>query len=156
MMDLFSFNAQSVAPYLISSAGNYSSTPAGSVAWSIGEPVIDTHIGMWILTKGFHQPKSVLVTSLNDNTELPGNVIAFPSPANDIVQLDFSKMEKGEYAIEIYDIAGKILESYKIHVTSETHKETLNLQDYSEGFYVFKITNTSNSKTKNFRLLKQK
>jgi hypothetical protein len=149
-------HAQSIAPQLISSDGNFSTSAAGSISWSIGEPISDTYSASQQITKGFQQPKSIYITSLAEDNKPGGAVFAFPSPATNEVQLDFSTMQNGEYTIEIFDVTGKELANYKIDVRSETHKETLDLQNYAEGLYVVKITNTVTSKTKYFRLVKQK
>ena len=50
-------NAQSLTPTVVASQGNYFSSPAISVAWTLGEVMSETYSSSnYFLTQGFHQP----------------------------------------------------------------------------------------------------
>jgi gliding motility-associated-like protein len=50
--------AQTAPQTVVSSAGAYTTTPGGSMAWTVGEVTIDTYTSSThFLTQGFHQPE---------------------------------------------------------------------------------------------------
>ena len=147
--------AQTINQDVIASDGNYSVSPSGSVSWTIGEPVVDTYIGATtVLTKGFHQPHIIILSSIPELNS-SGTIFAYPNPVVDNLQLDFSKMAKGVYSINMHDVAGKLLSQSKVLVNSDSFQNSLSLSQYTQGFYLVKITNESNDSSKFFKITKQ-
>lgn len=150
-----SAEAQNTSQNVIASDGDYSVSSSGSISWTIGETIGDTYIGTSnIVTKGFHQPYMVIMTSIPEVCS-EGNVLAYPNPVVGNLQLDFSKMTRGYYFIEVYDVAGKLLNNSKVFVDSDSFQKSLDLSQLSKGNYLFKITNESSSLPRSFSITKQ-
>lgn len=146
--------AQSLHHDVIASDGNYLSCPAGSVSFTIGEPVSDSYLGTKKITKGFQQPKAI-ITSIPVENKIGGSLLAYPNPSNDKLILDFSKMEKGIYSIALFDASGKRLTQSEINIESDYSIEKFEMKNYSNGIYLLKVANKNNGISQSFRILKQ-
>lgn len=150
---LLSFS-QNVDLHTIASDGGHSITSTAQISWTIGEAITDTYAGPSnIITKGFQQPSLTVVAS-HAELNFPENIRAYPNPAYDYVQFDFSKIKQGNYLIEIYGLAGELLKQTQIEIDSELYQQYFSLSDLSKGLYVFRITNSENS-SRYFRISKQ-
>ena len=150
-----SITAQTASPDVVASAGDHFTSPSGSVSWTIGEPVTDTYYGATnILTKGFHQPVTISLTSIADE-DFGEFLQAYPNPViNDLV-LDFSKMEKGNYTVAIYDVTGRIVQQKAVEINNNLQKEIFDMSGFGTGAYFVRITNALSETYNFFRVIKQ-
>ncbi len=150
-----SATAQTASPDVIASAGDYYASASGSVSWTIGEPVSDTYYSSSnILTKGFHQPLSVSLASIEDNNSSE-EFYAYPNPVIDQLMLDFSKLSLGEYNIQIFDATGQVVRKLNVDHTVASQQTVVNMSDESAGMYLIKIAKVSSQKQIVFRMIKQ-
>lgn len=78
-------SGQSLGPALLGSAGAQAeNTSAGSLSWSVGEPVTASYSqNASMLTQGFHQVFATVSTAAESPAELLTEVLAFPNPSSD-------------------------------------------------------------------------
>ena len=131
--------SQSVAPSVFAGAGGYFQNGDGSIAWTLGEPVIDTHAaGDFIITQGFHQPDGDFSTAIAPIAMVVASGITlFPNPTRDEVVLLLSSVEAGTtYAL--FDGLGKLIAK---HGVSE-ERTTIDLSHQANGNYLLHVIGT--------------
>ena len=142
--------AQSVAPELISSAGEHYEGTSYQLDWSIGEIAVETYTGTsYILTQGFHQ-NTYTVSAVKklkfDNVE----ITAYPNPTTDFITIENSDKLQKELTVEVVDIQGKIylIEKY----TSD--KKKVNFAKFSAGMYFLNVKQNGTT-IKSFKIIKK-
>lgn len=146
---IFTANAQTTSPELVSSAGDIFNNTSYQLDWSIGELVTETYTGAQnTLTQGFHQG-TYIVTSIDENPLLDFSIVAFPNPTSDFISLkvESSKVESLQFTIT--DISGKILQNGNF--TNEP--EQINFSSYAAGTYIVTISQ-NNQILKSFQIIK--
>jgi len=83
----------------------------------------------------------------NSDTTIAGNFKVYPNPANESIIIDYSSdislLQKCQ--IEFYDIYGKLIKTVAI----ETSNQSVNINDLSNGMYIYRITNFNSILQKN-------
>ena len=79
-----------------------------------------------------------LATSI-DQVESNLEVRFYPNPVKDQLQIELSK---GVHEIEVFDLRGKLITSYRTNQT----KLTYNMSEFGSGLYLFKVGNGESSK----------
>ena len=69
-------------------------------------------------------------------------VIVYPNPSRDFVNVEFSTIDNKTKNIEVFDMFGKLVSKHKIDANSAF--ETISIEDYSTGMYLLKITSSNN------------
>src|SRR4051812_35223028 len=116
-----SIRAQTVTPVVLSADGGYHLAQAGSIAWTMGEPVSETYIKTAnITTMGFHQTEIELVNFVDEFGQDASEVLVFPNPVSNVLKVNFKGMEHGNYTLNITDAAGKQLMSSEAAVDATT------------------------------------
>jgi len=147
---IFSANAQSVSPQLVSSAGDSFKNSSYQLDWSIGELQTVTYTSnVQIISQGFHQ-SSYIVTIIDKNLIIEFNINAFPNPTTDFISLEVESSKIENLQFTITDLNGKVLQ--RGNLTSETKQ--INFSNNAVGTYF--ITVQQNSKiVKSFKIIKQ-
>ncbi len=144
---LFSVNAQTASPELVSSAGESFNNTSYQLDWSIGEGTTATHsAGDYVITQGLHQG-SYVITSVED-LALDINISVYPNPTTDLINLTSFQNLTG-LAVIVTNINGKILQ--QTEVTNEV--EQLNFSNYENGIYFLTIKQ-KNQLIKSFKIIK--
>jgi spore coat protein CotH len=83
-----------------------------------------------------------------DEVELleENSFVLFPNPANNLINVEIDA--KGEFQVLLQDINGRILLSKK--GTDSANRFSLDISNYSSGFYLITITNSKFTSTKKF------
>lgn len=106
-------------------------------------------------TKGLQQSKNIQVVSIPEvNADLEENYFVYPHSITKDLRLDFKKMKIGNYSIEVYDIAGKLLNQIKIKLNTSSYIENISFMEYPNAVYLIKIINPETSVEKIFRVIK--
>lgn len=119
---------------VISSSGNYTEGTSHSIAWTVGEVVIETASDPSNdVTQGFHQP-DLKVLSVQEYSDL--DISVYPNPARN----QFNVITSEQTNLTIYDIQGKEVRSMDIY-SSQT---SIDVSDLSRGTYtlVFEANGT--------------
>lgn len=135
---VFSAGAQ-VKQEVIASAGGYSVTSGISLSWTLGETIIPTFKSAdnsIILTHGFQQ--QLIVTSVEENLEIPVSVKVFPNPASEILNIRFDEPVDGELRIYLINSEGRLVKTDFIEAV--TTEKQLNMQDLPAGMYYLRLT----------------
>jgi hypothetical protein len=128
--------AQLIKQEVIASAGGYNVSGDISLSWTLGETIIETFSsGALVLTHGFQQ--KLIVTTVKENPYSSLNVILFPNPAGDFINIQTDPPADTETDILLVDLQGKTLKTDKIGVAISTAR--FNLQDVPPGIYFIKI-----------------
>ncbi len=144
---LFSVNAQTASPELVSSAGESFNNTSYQLDWSIGEGITATHsAGDYVITQGLHQG-SYVITSVED-LALDINISVYPNPTTDLINLTSFQNLTG-LAVIVTNINGKILQQTEVI----NKVEQLNFSDYENGIYFLTIKQ-KNQLIKSFKIIK--
>ena len=142
--------AQSVTPSILSTTGDYYANAAGSLSWTLGEPVIETYSDATnILTQGFQQT-AYSITAVN-NIPQPGlNISVFPNPFISAFTIS-SDGSKQLYA-EIVDESGRML----FKKTLSIGNTQMNVSSLSDAIYILKVYDNSGLPVRTFKIEKTK
>ncbi len=129
-------HAQLIKQEVIASAGGYNIKGDISLSWTLGETIIETFSnGSLVLSHGFQQ--KLIVTTVKENLSPALNVVLYPNPAGDLINIQFDPATDTETDIMLVDLQGKVLKSDKIGIA--TSIAGFNLQDVPTGIYFIKI-----------------
>lgn len=151
---------QELAPVVTASAGKEFRVDNYSMAFTVGEVVVNTVRGIgYILTQGFHQPPGLYLSGIrkHDNIDIYASV--FPNPTSDIVNIVIRNADSdGGYAVQLYNTMGQNIIANVI--TSNEFGDfifTIDLSDKSHGTYFIRLINLEqNSKHIDFKVVKLK
>jgi hypothetical protein len=135
------------AQEVVSTQGDTYSNASGSIAFTIGEVVINTGTnGTNDLTQGFHQTNW---NFLGVEDHAPSyEAIIFPNPTEDVLNIRTSAFENVTYTL--YDAQGKLI----MQNTLSAEQTPIQVSQLAPGSYSLTLNNqTQNLKT--FKLIKQ-
>ena len=94
------------------------------------------------------------ITSINSRTDLNLNISTFPNPADNILNLKYHLDQSSEVNIEIYNILGAKVASFKTdHQTSTgDHLEMINVDNLKNGTYFLKFNTKEIDRTIKFSI----
>lgn len=143
--------AQQISPEVISSAGDYFENDDISLSWTMGEPVISTLNGEYILTQGFHQDLYI-ITAVDELEIVDFDIHLFPNPTPDYLNIEIN--QKGninqEMIIQLLDIKGSLIKEFK--ESGNFQSTQINLQAYERANYFLRFI--INNQTKTFKIVK--
>jgi hypothetical protein len=131
---------------VLTSAGDYNESTAGSLSWTLGEPVSETLNNIHILTQGFQQDYEHIL-SVESLAEILFPLV-YPNPFNSSLHLDLSSFNfsKEEIALQLSDNCGRM-------ILEDTFQEILYTDNLSNGIYHLVIT-VGNDKRFVYKLIK--
>lgn len=139
--------AQTVTPVVYSNQGGYSSLSQGSISWSIGEPVSESYsTPQRIHTMGFHQPELSIISMIAEQGE-DKNILVYPNPVKDQLNINLSGLEKGNYKVELIDNIGKLIYQNETEVSESKNTFQLKVNEIAAGNYFIRIENNSISRS---------
>ncbi len=146
LISSFQLMSQQLSPQVISSAGDHFSNNDISMSWTLGEPVISTLTGDYILTQGFHQDMYI-VTSIDELNNIGLNIDVYPNPTPNILHIKWSSeiFENENVSIQLLDMSGKIL--YAEEMTTQSQINSINLNSFNRSIYLLKINYKNQTKT---------
>ncbi len=126
---------------VVASAGNYATSGAISLSWTLGEVAVTTiSAGNLMLNQGFQQPWELIIGTSVPELEINWSVKAFPNPVQDQLNVEF-KLDKqaDRFSMEIMDITGKRLFVRKAEVIQNEQVVQLDFSQYKEGIYILRV-----------------
>ena len=126
----------------ISVTGGNTSDSGGSVSWTVGQIVYQTHSGTNVLvSEGVQQyVESETVLGLEQSIEQPELVSVFPNPVAEYFTIKLNDFKASTYTFQLFDIKGKLIQSKNL-VANET---VVQVRDLVPAYYLLKITNREN------------
>ena len=124
--------AQSLAPEVLASSGDYFTSSNVKLNWTLGEMVTETFsAGGKFLTQGFHQ-NSYLFSVINENAENK-QISVFPNPFSDVLTVNTGNLMG--LNVQVFDLQGKSI----MERTIEKSNKQLDFSSFGQGIYLIKI-----------------
>lgn len=152
-MGPFLIKAQSLTTEVIGTSGDFYETSAGSLSWTIGEPISET-VGNtdYTLTQGFHQTKFTVV-SVEESLKNVFDVSVYPNPAIEEFQINIkSEKQTSDFQYQLHDQSGRILREGVI----QENQTTIKLNGLANSIYLLKVWSDNESYHKIYQVLKIK
>ena len=142
--------AQTVAPELVSTAGDSFSNTNYQLDWSIGESITATHSnGTNVLTQGFHQ-NTYEVLLLVDDFQTAIDISVYPNPTTNFININVGDAAFQQMQYTITDYVGKTIKKANLN----TDTEQISFANYANGTY-FLTVKRNNKLLKNFKIIKK-
>lgn len=141
--------SQNLSPDVVSSSGDYFTNANNSLSWTLGENIIETVSGPNnILTQGFQQT-NYIITSINENSSDDYSIVAYPNPANELVELKANSKELANVTADLYDGNANLLYSkiFKDHLQ-------IDLKNYVSGNYFIRVSDKERHLIRSFKIQK--
>ncbi|MCK5208567.1 MAG: T9SS type A sorting domain-containing protein, partial [Cyclobacteriaceae bacterium] len=104
-----------IAQHATLSTGGEASGSGGTSSYSIGQFVYTTNQGVTgSITQGVQQPFIIEAITGLDELGISLNLIAYPNPATDFVQLKVESEMLTDFSYQLYNMQGKMLGSNKL------------------------------------------
>ncbi|MDD3280816.1 MAG: T9SS type A sorting domain-containing protein [Bacteroidales bacterium] len=145
----FSFSLFTVtAQENINAGGGNASGSGGTVSYSVGQVMYNTHTGTnGSVAEGVQQPYEIsVVTGIEEAKDINLLLTAFPNPTEDYLTLeiksivqtqDFASQEaQKQYFASLYDLNGKLLQ--KIPITNQQTR--IDMNNLAPATYFLKVT----------------
>lgn len=143
---------QSISPEVLGSAGDEGTVGTTTVAWTIGEPVVETiATGANQLSQGFHQPRYLLV-GLEPLGPLGLEVDVYPNPAENHVYFDFSRESELPLAVDLIDMNGRVLQTRQSDLQAE--RLSFDLSNVAIGNYYLRLRQEGAEEVKAYKVQK--
>ncbi|NPD46763.1 MULTISPECIES: T9SS type A sorting domain-containing protein [unclassified Lentimicrobium] len=151
---IFGLNSysQQLSPEVIASAGDHFENGNVSLSWTLGEPVIATFEGNYILTQGFHQDLYI-ITAIDEIKLDNVSVDIYPNPTPNFVNIKINteKQINENCLVQLFDANGRLIKEEK-EISSHNIIQW-NLQSFERSHYILKIV--FGQQTKTFKIIKQ-
>ncbi len=100
----------------INASGGEATGSGGSVSYSVGQVVYQTHTGTnGSVAEGVQQPYEIsVVTAIEEAKDINLSVTAYPNPTTDYLTLEVQEFELSNLHFQLYDMQGKLLQNEKI------------------------------------------
>lgn len=148
--------SQTVTPTVYASDGGSATSPQGSIAWTIGEPISETYTTpVYATTMGFHQTE-VTITKLIEQQGAYIDILLYPNPVYNELNLNLNGLPNDEYQVLIFDGIGKLVFQTNLLVNKiNTRIETIKMDEFANGNYFINIQNSNKSFSKTIKITKQ-
>jgi hypothetical protein len=144
---LTSLQAQST----INPSGRNAIGTGGSVSYSVGQVVCTTITGAnGSAAQGVQQPFEIsVVTGIEEAKDISLEIVVYPNPATDFIQLKIENYEVPNLRYQLYDISGTLLQDNKV----EGSETSIVMTNYMSATYFLKVTD-KNKVVKTFKIIK--
>jgi hypothetical protein len=149
--------AQSIAPQSVNSAGVKMSQSNGSLSFTVGELVVLQQIDANgnSLGGGFTNSSTISTTVLSvqepDASIL--QIVVFPNPTSDLVQIQIMEANIEELELELGDLSGKILYNGRYRLMNQNIG--INTADYPAGVYFLTLKENNGNILGTYKIVKQ-
>jgi hypothetical protein len=128
--------AQTTSPAVIISSGTLTKGEDASLSWTIGESLIESYGEEdLMLLQGFQETEE-FAAAIEDGVFNNDEVWVYPTSTRTLVNVLFKGETDGRITGEIVDMSGKVLSIVKL----PDYQNEINLEDYSCGVYLLRIT----------------
>lgn len=149
--------AQSTERQVVASAGGSYLDNINNFAmdYTIGEPAITTISNASVtLNQGFQQPFKLLWVSVNETNENPSEIIIFPNPLVNQLNIHIEKPEAGTYSLMLFDMLGQLISNKIVPAVDNMPLNTsIDFIECATGNYFIRIQD-GNKKGQTFKVIK--
>jgi hypothetical protein len=149
---LLSFSLQSQEVIGVTGGYDTTGTTSTSVAWTIGEPIIETFESPNVevaLTQGFHQ-SGFQIVFVEEKPFSNINTKIYPNPALGYFNIEFTGALPDEAQYMMYDFTGKLVREGSIN----SQIQRVDLGNLANAQYILKIKSNKLDYEKTYRLQK--
>lgn len=82
------------------------------------------------------------------------NLLIYPSPANDVLNIQFDASASGHTVVSLRDINGRILQTLNVNSTIGSNHITINTSGIANGQYIVEFLNDANKYTRKVEILR--
>lgn len=136
-------HAQSVERHVIATAGGtyYDGVNNFEMDYTVGEVAVTTiSTTNNTLTQGFQQPFKLTLTAVQEYPDSDPQVIVYPNPVIDQLNISIEKPETGVYRVIVYDMLGQLMADKSfIAGSGGTEKLNIDFNPYATGNYFVRI-----------------
>lgn len=137
--------AQSFAPEVWATAGDYYASTEGSVTWTLGETIIETNTNSTFditVTQGFNQPflKKNTTGSNQPKSDISPVFTVFPNPTSGIIRIKLSRPYDKSVEVALYNTLGQLIQSDLWLPNTATSEMSLSLENLANGVYFLQIS----------------
>jgi hypothetical protein len=135
----------------VTATGGNASGSGGSVSYSVGQVVYQTHTGInGSVAEGVQQPYEIsVVTGLKEAKGINLICSAYPNPTTDYLTLSIDEFDFSNLSYQLYDINGKLLQSERI----SGNQTSIVMSSLVPAAYFVKIIQ-GNKEVKTFKIIK--
>lgn len=108
----------------------------------------DGNEGAGDISKNYQKTITELVTPNNSVAEIANaiNVLAYPNPMSDMLNVQFNDMRSGTYTLSLYDMTGRVLSTKQVEVSGASRTATINTAGLAKGLYNAVVEGNGNRK----------
>jgi hypothetical protein len=143
-----SLQAQSVERWVIGAAGGsyYDVVNNFQMDFTVGEVAITTISNVNnVLTQGFQQPYTLAWVSVEEVADDPAQVLFYPNPVTDQLQISVLNGQTGIYRISVFDVLGQLLYDERIEKGFDgTSSLSVNFTSFATGNYFVRVQHDKN------------
>ena len=152
IFSLFPLRVQAQSSF--NSGGGDDAVSLINVSYSIGQLFYEpfsSYGGILKVAPGVQQVYSVSEVSSNETVASVGDIMLYPNPVTDYLELLFNGEEpSGEWQATLYDLAGNLIAGYSVN----TPLTRIQADRLAPGVYLLKVT-TGNIEIKTFKVIKK-
>lgn len=139
------------AQHVTDAAGGDASGTGGTVAYSVGQLVYTTNSmsAVGSMAQGVQQAFEISIVVGVEEKLVNLNLNAFPNPTFNFLTLTVDNSELSDLNFQLFDIAGKLIETRKI----ENVSEVITMKNLPASTYFLEINN-NDRKIKTFKIIK--
>lgn len=106
-------------------------------------------------TWDYIEVKPAIISSIKwSNSSSPSNIIAYPNPTKNIINISFKDKVDQNYAIKIYNSMSQAMKETTVNTNSNGMDFPVNVSDLEPGVYFMQLT-SEDSKTATLKFIKQ-
>jgi Secretion system C-terminal sorting domain len=108
-----------------------------------------------VVTQGVLQPQDAILGNASI-FNIQSQVLLYPNPTHNLIFLQPLFPQGGKLSCQLYNTAGKLMQSRTLQLNTGNEKQTFNLEKYSSGMYLLKINYSTQGKegTTTFKIQK--
>jgi Secretion system C-terminal sorting domain len=135
--------AQSMETEVIGSAGSFASTSAGTLQWTVGEPMIRTVVNDAILSDGFHQTVIWEIVPVSQAPDL--HLTIWPNPSTHFIEIASDR----PVSVVLFDLLGR-----KVADEASVAQQTvLQLEQIPSGTYFLEVSDLMQHRLATYKIL---
>ena len=136
-------------PTVVNSSGGSATYKTVTYDWSVGEmAAIETFSpSSLIITQGFLQPSNLKVDQVDQLVSDHQKIVVYPDPGKQSCYLETNFGKPGKLNYLLVDLNGKVLQKKETNLKELTSKESINLSNYPNGFYLLRVSFTNIDET---------
>lgn len=141
LMSIFSIQAQTLTPTVISSAGGFYSSSNAMLSFTVAEMTMVQTFSVTnnILTQGFQQPEDFVV-GIIEPVKNSGEFTTYPNPTSGLFTLSFLGIANGSCDIKLYNLVGQIMLTKNISQNAGLNSVDFDISNMSQGIYLLELS----------------